>query len=281
MLISQVNLKSGVNMIDGTCLTLVKTVIDSKKDLTVVFKNDEPVLSNSAFNSFFSVSSFEEYKSNYGPFVDNFVPHPSYFNKEKIEKGELWFEAILKLEEIDRVVSIMSAAFDPHAFSVDVKDSVEDYKIISFEDITQSLIKRIMIENHASIDKKSGAYDKQYFQQVMQSYEDAATFNEKIIGAISIELIHVDGEDVKIEIENLKLFVENFKRSIRQDDMLVHWSDRKFLLVYLVDDESNAKLVVEKIQEVTNKNSVSGLRYKFASASQDANETISKLIKRV
>ena len=268
-------------MIDETCLMLVKTVIDSKKDLTVVFKNDEPVLSNAAFNSFFNASSFEEYKSNYGPFVDNFVPHPSYFNKEKIEEGELWFNAILKLDEIDRVVSIMSATFDPHAFSVDIKDSVEDYKIISFEDITQSLIKRIMIENNASIDKKSGAYDKQYFQQVMQSYEDAATFNEKIIGAISIELIHVDGEDIKVEVENLQLFVENFKRSIRQDDMLVHWSDSKFLLVYLVDDVSSAAQVVDKIQAVTNKNSISGLRYKFSSASQDENETMSKLIKRV
>jgi len=268
-------------MIDGTCLALVKTVIDSKKDLTVVFKNDEPVLSNATFNSFFSVSSFEEYKSNYGPFVDNFVPHPSYFNKEKIENGELWFDAILKLEEIDRVVSIMSPSFEPHAFSVDVKESVDDYTIISFEDITQSLIKRIMIENNASIDKKSGAYDKQYFQQVMQSYEDAATFNEKIIGAISIELIHTGGEDIKIEEVNLKLFVENFKHSIRQDDMLVRWSDSKFLLVYLVDDVSNTTQVVDKIQEVTNKNSVSGLRYKFSSASQDENETISKLIKRL
>ena len=268
-------------MINEICFALVKTVIDSKKDLTVVFKNDEPVLSNAAFNSFFNVSSFDEYKSNNGPFIDNFIPHPSYFNKEKMEKDELWFEAILKLQEIDRVVSIMSASFEPHAFSVDVKESVEDYKIISFEDITQSLIKRIMIENHASIDKNSGAYDKQYFQQVMQSYEEAATFNEKIIGAISIELIHVDGEDVKIEVENLKLFVENFKSSIRQDDMLVHWSDSKFLLVYLVDDVSNAKQVVDKIQEVTNKNSVSGLRYKFSSASQYENESISKLIKRL
>ena len=267
-------------MIDENCFALVKTVIDSKKDLTVVFKNDEPVLSNAAFNSFFNVSSFEEYKSNYGPFVDNFVPHPSYFNKEKIDKDEFWFETILKLQEIDRVVSMMSSTFEPCAFSVDVKDSLEDYKIISFEDITQSLIKRIMIENNASIDKKSGAYDKQYFQQVMQSYEDAATFNEKIIGAISIELVHVD-EDVKIEIENLKLFVENFKRSIRQDDMLVHWSDSKFVLVYLVDDKSNAAQVVDKIQEVTNKNSVSGLRYKFSSASQNEDETISKLLKRL
>ena len=94
-------------------------------------------------------------------------------------------------------------------------------------------------------------------------------------------MIHVDGEDVQIEIENLKLFVENFKRSIRQDDMLVHWSDSKFLLVYLVDDESNAAQVVTKIQEVTNKNSVSGLRYKFSSASQNENETISKLLKRL
>lgn len=268
-------------MIDEICFALLKSVIDSKKDLTLIFKNGEPVLSNIAFNSFFNVSSFEEYKSNYGPFVDNFVPHPSYFNKDKIENNEPWFDAILKLDEIDRVVSIMSSNFDPHAFAVDIQDSVENYKIISFEDITQTLIKRIMIENNASIDKKSGAYDKQYFLQVMQSYEDAASFNEKIIGAISIELTHVDGADIRVEQETLKLFVEKFKSIIRQDDMLVHWSDSKFVLIYLVDDKSNVKQVIEKIQGMTNANSIRELRYKFSSSSQDENETISKLIKRL
>lgn len=86
------------------------------------------------------------------------------------------------------------------------------------------------------------------------------------------------------ELKYLNHYLEQTKNQVRkliQDDMLVHWSDSKFLLVYLVDDESNAAQVLHKIQELTNEKSVSGLRYKFTFASQGENETISKLIKRV
>jgi len=104
---------------------------------------------------------------------------------------------------------------------------------------------------------------------------------KSFIGAISIELTHTQGADTRVEEATLKLFVESFKKGIRQDDMLVHWSDSKFLLIYLVDDVSNIKQVAQKAQKMLDQKSVSGLKYKLSSASQDANESVSKLIKRV
>ncbi len=255
-------------MIEKNCLSLVQVLANNRKDLVVIFQNDKIVLSNASFNSFFGVSSTERYLHDFGPFIENFVPHPSYFNKEKIVEGESWFESIMKLEKLDRTVSMMTSSYEPRAFGVEVDDSLENFKVVAFEDVTESLIKRIMIENNASLDRRSGAYAKDYFNHVMKSYEDAAAFNEKIIGVSVIDASESDMDD-----KALKEFVSKFKRSVRQDDMLVKWGERKFLLAYLVENEENAKQVVEKLKRVST--------YKLSSRLQREDETLLSLVGRV
>ena len=56
-------------MTDSTSLSLLKSVINNQKDLIVLFDGEEPILTNAAFNSFFGVSSFEDYRLNFGSFI--------------------------------------------------------------------------------------------------------------------------------------------------------------------------------------------------------------------
>ena len=205
--------------------------------------------------------------------MDNFVPHPSYFNKEKIVDGESWLDSIMKLDEIDRVVSMLSQSYEPQAFSVDFDSGEDEFKIVTLVDITQTLIKRIMIENNATLDKNSGAYAKQYFLQVMKSYEDAAAFNEKIIGVCSVEILSDSLSD-----EHVKEFVRNFKSATRQDDMLIRWAKNKFLLAFLVDDEEKASMVIRKLKEMTKQKVISGLDYEFEHTWQKDKESVIKLV---
>ena len=268
-------------MIDKTSLALIKSIINIQKDLIVLFDGEEPILTNQAFNKFCGVSSFKEYKENFGPFINNFVPHPSYFNEQKIESGDDWFNAIMKLPEIERVVSMVTQNYEPHAFSVHVDKSVEQYIVVIFTDITQSLIKRIMIENHANMDIRSGAYDKKYFLQVAQSYQDAAIFNEKIFGAILIKAGKDDNSNIGNDEKILSSLVDHFKSITRQDDMLVRWSDDSFLLIYLVDDESNAQMILKKLEILASKEHVKGIEYSFTLTVQEDKESIKRFIKRV
>lgn len=255
-------------------LALANKIADMQKDLIVVFKDESIVMTNSAFNKFFGVKSHKEYQESFGPFINNFVPHPSYFNESKIEKGKSWMESICELPEIDRVVSMLSATSDPHAFSVNVDKIGDSLNIVVFSDITQTLIKRIMIENHANIDVKTGAYAKQYFLQIKKSYEDAAVFNEKIIGLIQVEISSKDG----FADEEIKEFVANFKNSIRQDDMLVKWAEGTFLLAFLVDDEKRIAQISEKLHSLLDGLSISGFSYNLKSIWQKNGESITKLL---
>ena len=264
-------------MFESTSIGLITSLVNANKDLIVIFKDEEPVLTNSVFNSFFGVASFEKYKAEFGPFVDNFVPHPSYFHKDKIEANMSWMDAISALEESDRIVSMLTSAYEPHAFSVALDRGTDGFTIVTFADITQNLIKRIMIENHANIDVKSGAYDKNYFKHVMVNYEDAARFNEKKIAIVSIEL----QSHQKIDSELLQTFVKNFKNSIREDDMLVRWSDERFLFVYLVDTEEQVHQVFNKLQSMQDKKIIEGLESSLSLVIQKEQESMKSLVARV
>jgi GGDEF domain-containing protein len=266
---------------DDISKALVQSVVNSKKDVVVIFYENEPIVTNTAFHKFFNVTSLEQYKSDFGPFVNNFVPHPSYFNQDKIARGESWFEAIMKIDEQDRIVSMMNAKYEPHAFLVDIDMSIENYVVASFEDITQSLIKRIMIQNHATTDEESGAYSHNYFSQIMSSFDDAAAFNEKVIGITFFGIVSNDGVEVVLEEETLKAFVEYFKGGIRQDDMIVRWNDSSFLLVYLVDDDVKANQVAQKLQTMARKKIVKDFKCNFTHRVQKGKESIVKLLKNL
>jgi len=261
-------------MLDETCLELIKSIINTQKHLVVVFKDEVPVMTNKAFNSFLGLSSFDDYISDAPPFIEHFAMHPSYFNKDKVENGDSWFESILKVEQENRVVSMINTKYEPRAFMLSIENSVDNFKFVIFEDITQDLIKRIMIENNANIDKKSGAYSKEYFLQICKAYEEAAIFNEKIIALSLITLSSENDLDAGI----ISDFVSSFKSTIRQDDMLVRWSNDKFIFVYLVDNETNASLVVSKLKEAVEKKLPTSLRYSYKSVFQKDGEKISKML---
>ncbi|MFA5427186.1 MAG: hypothetical protein WC279_03150 [Sulfurimonas sp.] len=262
-------------MKENISLNLIQGIADLQKDLIAIFQNNEIIFINSAFEKFFSVSSLERYKAEFGPFVNNFVPHPHYFNAEKISDNQNWFDAILELAPIDRIVSMMTQNYEPRAFSVEI-NKIEEYIVALFCDITQTLIKRIMIENKTNIDAKSGAYAKNYFLQVAQSYQDAALFNEKIISAISIHC-----SNIKDNTDMLKESVAHFKSVIRQDDMLIRWSDDTFLLIYMIDNIKNAQIMLDKLNSANKPKELMDVEYNFMLTTQNDSENINSLLRKI
>ena len=260
-------------MLDETGLSLIQSIVDSQKDLIVIFRDDREVLINKAFKKFVGAASVECYREEFGSFINNFVPHPSYFNADFIQYGESWFDAILRKPKLERIVSMMNVNHEPHAFAVEIDTNTEDYIIVTFNDITQSLIKRIMIEHEKNIDKNSGAYAKEYFLQVAKSYQDAAVFNEKIIGAILINLREAD-EGSASE------FVEFLKNSTRQDDMIVRWSDDKYLIIFLTDGELNGLLMLKKLEEILKKRGGESSSYEISLRTQIEGESIDSVVKK-
>ncbi|MDF1879864.1 hypothetical protein JHD50_00875 [Sulfurimonas sp. MAG313] len=218
---------------------LIQAIVDVQSSLIVIIEDEKPILMNLAFRKFFGVSSFEQYQKDFGSFINNFVPHPSYFHSGKVKEAETWIESLSLLSNEDKIVSMLSINHDPRAFSVHLDSSHESYTVLSLEDISANLIKRIMTDNEMNLDKASGAFTKEYFLHTSELLQDAASYNEKEIG---ITMIHLFDE------ENLVSSVAEIKKVIRQTDILVKWSYTTIVLAYMVDNKDNALLLTKKVQ---------------------------------
>lgn len=257
----------------NTCFALMTNIVNTKKDLFVLFEDDKPVLTNSTFNNFFQISSAEEFIGNYKNILNCFTHHPLYFNENKIENNESWFEAILKVPKAEQIVSMVSSDFIPHAFEVSIDESIEHYKIVTFTDITQEMIKRIMTQNNATMDEQTGAYDKDYFIYISKSFEDAAVYNKKVISIISLDTKSDDTDE-------LKKLVSSIQSNIRNDDMLIHWGEGKFLLVHFITNKSEPTSLINKLQDLVNQQSTLCNKSKITETIQEEKESIDALIDR-
>lgn len=227
---------------DETCIKLFQSAIDTQNNLIVLMHQNSPVLFNKAFQNFTGMPTVKMFLREFGSLLNRFVPHDAYFHAGKTDPAR-WIETLQALPDADRMVSMINYRAEPFAFSVTIDTPVPDYTIISFVDISQELIKRIMIENDVSIDKESGAFNKDYFVHTSKSFQNAAEFNEKSIGITMIAMDSTDSDNEKY----LRDFSSSIKCNIRQSDMLVRWDKKVFLLAYLIDNAENAMRFSRKL----------------------------------
>ncbi|MDH4943696.1 hypothetical protein [Sulfurimonas sp. C5] len=226
-------------------LKVIESLIDMHKDLVFVYHNNKPILFNQASKVFFGVETLKEFAREFGTLENRFVPHDSYFHVSTIDNEHPWQQSIMSIEESDRIISMLDRKIKPHAFSVTVEIPLDGYELIFFNDITSQLIKRIMTENKTNLDSNTQAYNRTYFEHVSPIILTAATFNEKLIGICLVEFEHE-------EVEFAQSISESIKNQIREDDMLVRWNDKSFLLLFLISSEEDAHSVSQKIRDTLN-----------------------------
>lgn len=264
---------------DNAYSKLFQSAIDTQKNLIVLMHGNNPILFNKAFQNFTNVSTVKEFLREFGSLTNRFVPHPDYFHAGKADNPDEWPKALMELPEQDRIISMVNFRAEPHAFSVTIDTPADDYTIVSFTDISQDLIKRIMIENDVSIDKESGAYNKDYFIYTEKSFQNAAEFNEKSIGITMIELVSSDADADKY----LHDFSSSIKCNIRQSDMLVRWEKKIFLLAYLIDTPENAQKFSRKLLNVMREDPFESLKtisMRIGSTVQNPKEDVDMIITR-
>ena len=228
-------------------MKLIQSVMDAQANLIVLMHGSEPVVFNKAFCRFADVDNVKMFLREFGSLPNRFVPHDFYFHTGKLDNPEDWVSGLAQLDESERIVSMFSAAMEPHAFSVSVDIPVEGYAVLTFTDISQELIKRILIENDRSVEKESGAYSKDYFLHTFKSFQDAARYNKQQVG---VSLVHFPSSSDPAP-DTVRSAASEFKKAIRQSDMLVRWGDKSFVVAYFVDEPEKALSFSQKVLNLT------------------------------
>lgn len=273
------NHQSFISDENDICHKLFQAAIDTQPNLIVLMHDHTPILFNKAFQDFSGMPNVKMFLREFGSLPNRFVPHDAYFHAGKASDLDQWTSSVMELPESERIVSMINYRAEPFAFSLTVDKPVEGYTIVSFTDISQDLIKRIMIENDVSIDKESGAFNKDYFVHTAKSFQNAALFNEKAIGITIIEILSSSCDSDKCMHD----FTSSLKSHIRQSDMLVRWDKKIFLLAYLVEDGENIRKFSQKLLRVLTEEPFEHLQsvhIRLGSSIQQENEAIFDIISR-
>lgn len=134
-------------MNENISLSIIQSMMNLQDDLIVIFRDSKLILANNSFLKFFQFASVDDFNNDFEDFADCFVLHPSYFNKNKILPGKSWIDSILELEEDEKIVSMLTPNFEPHAFLVNIDEKIEEYTVVRFTNITQILIKKFMLDS--------------------------------------------------------------------------------------------------------------------------------------
>jgi diguanylate cyclase (GGDEF)-like protein len=181
-----------------------------------------------------------------------FIEDERYFHLGKVEEGQNWLEVLRRLPATQRIVAIADAKGDVRIFTVAVSHVDVHGYIAAFTDISLTMDQQSKLEEKASHDRLTGAYNREFVETNLTAIEHAAKGKGKKLGIVMMDIDHFKrvndtfghacGDDV------LMRFAKIIRETVRQEDHLVRWGGEEFLLLTMVDSKENVSRIAENVR---------------------------------
>ncbi len=228
----------------------LQKLFNLQQNIIIITDGADIVMANKAMFEFFGFEDLNDFFKHYSCICDRFVVHDNYFNLEKVDNRDNWIETVKELPDEQRIVALLDTELISHAFSVAVSEFEEQKYIISFTDISNTMIEQQSLRRKATHDKLTGVYNREFFENNINIIVQEA--KPKKLGVILCDIDHFKvvndtfghnrGDTV------LKEFTTIIKSTIRDDDYLIRWGGEEFILLTRVNNIESLKKVAEKIR---------------------------------
>jgi diguanylate cyclase (GGDEF)-like protein/PAS domain S-box-containing protein len=280
----------------GTVFDITDRIADRNKlqrlfDLqkNIVVQTDGTALRkvNQSFLHFFGVSTLEAFQAENGCICELFVKDDRFFHLDKVPKGQNWLQSVEALPKKDRVVSILDTKQRPHAFSISVNHFDDDSFIVSFADISETMLEQFSLKQKVSRDHLTGAFSRDFFETNIHTFIENARKRNAYLGLVMLDIDHFKivndtyGHDIGDKV--LRHLVPTVKYSIRNDDMLIRWGGEEFLLIAETESAQTLRRMAEHVrQRIENEpfDVVGHITCSFGMTLYEENEPIEQAIKR-
>ncbi len=249
-------------------------VIDNQPNMILITDGQKPLFVNKTLLKFYHLDSIK----GFGCISKTFLEAENTFTSRK----ENWVEEILKLSPEDRLVKIGTSV--KRIFNLSISSYRKNY-IVTFNDISRTIIRQISLQNRATHDKLTGALNREFFYS---NFKDLSCKNNNTISAVAIVDIdkfknindsfgHSTGDSV------LKELVEVLNTSSRERDVLIRWGGEEFVIILEVNSDKTLFRTLEKYRKIIEKHSfksVGNLTCSFGAVVYKEDEKIEDTIKR-
>jgi len=240
----------------------LQKLFDLQTDLVIVTNGDKTQIVNQTMCDFLSIKNIKEFNISHEDISRLFIQTEDTFSLEKLCDNENWLEVLRTYEEGSRIVVMSNYEEVEHTFKVNVNEFDEDLYIVSFTDISSSMIEKNNLNNRLIKDQLTGIHNREFFQQnITLIVED--TNISRHLGVVIIDIDnfkkvndtygHNVGDSVLIEVTN------RIKSSIRNDDYLIRWGGDEFILLMKITNLKALGNVIDNIRKIVEKDRFTGV----------------------
>lgn len=231
----------------------LQRLFDLQRNIVIQTNGIVLLKANHSFLHFLGYTSLEDFLKEYNCICDLFIKDDRFFHLGKVPEGKNWIEVLETFPKKERVVSLLNAYDHPRAFSVSINHFDDDDYIVAFTDISETILEQFSLEERASRDHLTGAYNRSYFDENIEEILESAQKRNRYIGFIMLDIDHFKnvndtfGHDVGDTV--LKHLVTAIRYSIRNEDMLVRFGGEEFLLVIETDTAGTLNRIAEHVRQ--------------------------------
>ncbi len=228
-------------------------LLELQKNIVVLTDGQHIEYANKLFFDSFGYPSLSAFQEEHDSIRELFIEDERYFHLGKVPKGQSWIDALCALPATQRIVAMTNRKGSKHIFTVAINHVGEHNYIATFTDISLTISQQAKLEERASRDKLTDAYNREFLETNLNAIELAVKAKGKKLGVVMLDIDyfkrvndtygHASGDEV------LKRFVEIIRETVRQEDYLIRWGGEEFLLLTMVDSIENVTQIAEKIRK--------------------------------
>jgi len=265
----------------------LKKFVDTQDNIVILTDGKELVFANKRFFKFLGFDTLDNFKRKHDCICEFFIANDRFFHLGKINEEDNWVEVLQTMPHSQRIVSMMGDDFKIHAFSVTINQFNSKSLIVSFTDISQTMLEHIKLQEKTIHDKLTGAFNREYFEQNYQRLLYEYTQDDFSLALAVLDIDHFKsvndnyGHDVGDAV--LKHFVTTIKKFSRSYDILIRWGGEEFIMLFKVKSEEDLSTVLEHLRKVIEIEKFETIGHKTCSIGATIyknSETIETTIKR-
>jgi len=226
--------------------------IDTQDNILILTNGEEISFANQKFFSFLGYESIDKFKEVSKCICEYFVENDRFFHLGKISEDENWLEVMNTLPEKERIVAILNKDKVLHTFAVAISKFENNVFIVSFNDISETMLNQIELENKTIHDNLTKAYNREYFELNYKKFIAKSKENNHLFALAFLDIDHFKlvndtyGHEVGDKV--LIQFVNAIQRISRESDVFIRWGGEEFILILMIKSQNYLPTILNKIR---------------------------------
>jgi len=227
--------------------------IDIQNSIVILTDGVEFKFANRKFFDFFGYKDLDDFLEKHYCICEHFMKNDHFFSLADVKEDESnWVESLLNLSGRKRIVSMLDKNLVSHAFTVSINKYDEKNYIIDFGNISDTIREKLQLQEQATQDQLTKAYNRAYFYKNIDSLILSNNEQNKKTGIIFFDIDHFknvnDTYGHQVGDDVLKTIVNIVKSNIRSSDKLIRWGGEEFVIVLPVNEIDNVYKNAESLR---------------------------------